>query len=808
MSRVPARSRRRPSRRTLQLAGFAALVLTFGPTAVPSVPASPVAAAPRRVEALPVGFEDVAVASVPSPVAVRAMPDGSVMVLGKAGAVHVIRGGTLVTPPALTLSGVCTQSERGLLGVAADTGFTTNGFVYLYYTHEDGSVASGCVNRVSRFTMTGDVIDPGTELVLLDKIASTAGNHNGGDLEIGNDGYLYVSVGDSGSDPRGSSPNDAAQDLSLLNGKILRVDPATGEGAPGNPFAGGTSCRVGGVSVPSSAQCREIFAYGLRNPWRFAFDPNTSATRFFINDVGQSTREEVDDGLIGANYGWPTREGQCPRGENPPCAAAPAGVTDPLTDYPRSVGQVITGGAFVPNGHWPSFYDGAYIFGDAGSGDFWVRSAAGTVDYGQAFHNAEGMSDMAFVLESSGLSLYYVVSTTTSNSVRKITSATQPVPAPSDPLHFVSMTAHRVLDTRTPADGAAPLVGNSARLVSTGVDGTVTKAVLANVTYVTPEVDGFLTAWAGDATRPATSNINALHGEIVANAAVIPVDALGRIQILSNTPAHVVIDVLGRFELAPGPVADGRFVPLTPDRAIDTREPSAPGSNPYEETGGSPFNVVSTVMSGQNGVPATGVGAVVLTVTALAGSMGNGGWVTAVPGGAALPIASNVNTNGLGDIRPNLVVVPLGPDGSIDLHLFQTDDVVVDVTGYFTDASATPSTVGRFRSISPYREVDTRTPFGFERFTGLGSRGLDPVVVPGSAIGLAHNIVIVDNESAGFVTAYPADPVPGSSTANADGRRQLRAASAFTALAPGGTLRYFSNMTTDLVVDVTGWFEG
>ena len=109
-----------------------------------------------------------------------------------------------------------------------------------------------------------------------------------------------------------------------------------------------------------------------------------------------------------------------------------------------------------------------------------------------------------------------------------------------------------------------------------------------------------------------------------------------------------------------------------------------------------------------------------LTVTALAGNEGRGGWVTALPGGASLPVASNVNTNGLGDIRPNLVVVPLGADGSIDLHLFQMNDVVVDVTGYFTDGTATASTSGRFRSTSPYREVDTRTPFGFDGFAGRG----------------------------------------------------------------------------------------
>lgn len=797
------------------IGAFACSVLTIGLAAssspVDAVPSA--AAAPLPVDALPFGFTDVAVASVSTPVAVRAMPDGSVTVLGKSGTVHVIRGGALVTPPALTLSGVCTQSERGLLGIAPDANFVSNGYVYLYYTHVDGSMPGGCANRVSRFTMSGDVIDPGSELVLVDKISSNAGNHNGGDVEIGKDGYLYIAVGDAGSDPRGggsAGTNDAARDLSLLNGKVLRVDPATGNPAPGNPYSGaGTeSCRVrGNTAATPTTTCQEIYASGLRNPWRFAFDPNASGVRFFINDVGQGTREEVDEGAIGADYGWNVREGQCPQGQSPPCAGPPAGMTDPITDYGRGVGTYITGGAFVPNGHWPSQYDGAYLFGDGGSGSIWVRTVAGTVDYGTPFHTADGLADMDFVLESGGLSLYYVVSSTGTDSVRKITFPTQVVPTPSDPLHFVSTTpAQRVFDSRRAADGAAPLTGNTARTVSTGVGGT-TRAVLANITYVDPATDGFLTAWAGGAARPATSNINALAGEVVANAAVVPVDAQGNIQVLTNTTADVVIDVLGRFELAPGPVADGRFVPLTPERAIDTRDPSST-DNSYTETGAAPVNVVGTTVGGAHGVPSDGVSAVVLTVTALAGGDPRGGWVTVSPGGATRPEISNVNTNEAGDIRPNLVVVPLGASGAIDLHLFQTDDVVVDVTGYFTDDSAPATTSGRFRSVSPYRETDTRTPFGFDRFTAPGSRTLDPVVVPSGAIGVAHNVVIVNNAAAGFVTTYPDEPRPLASTANATGANQLRAASAFTRTGPAGTVRYYAMMPTDLVVDVTGWFEG
>jgi glucose/arabinose dehydrogenase len=800
----------RPGARGRSLAGMAAMALALVPTLAASAPGSPVSADSTPVEALPFGFTDVAVASVTTPVAVRAMPNGTVVVLGKSGTVNIIRGGSLVVPPALTLAGVCTNSEQGLLGVAPDADFSSNGYVYLYYTHVDSGSTNGCGNRVSRFTMTGDTIAPASEVVLIDKISSIAGNHNGGDLEIGRDGYLYISVGDAGSNPRGSGPNTAAQDLSLLNGKILRVDPTNGAPAPGNPYSGaGTQpCRISGPTTPTTIQCQEIYASGLRNPWRFAFDPNAAGVRFFINDVGQSTREEVDQGVLGANYGWNIREGVCPQGQNPPCAAAPAQYTDPLTDYPRSLGTYVTGGAFVPAGYWPSQYDGAYIFGDGGSGQFWVRTAAGAVDYASPFHTAQGMSDMDFMVESGGLSLYYVVSSAGTNSVRKITFPTQTLPTTSDPLHFVAtQPADRVFDSRTAADGGAPLTGNTPRTIETGVDGSTTRAVLVNLTYVAPTADGFLTAWAGGAVQPATSNVNAKAGEVVANASVVPVDAQGRIQVLTNAPAHVVIDVLGRFELATAPVASGRFVPVTPDRAIDTRDVSST-DNPYTETGTAPIDVVSTTIRGTNGLPATGVGAVVLTVTALAGNRPTGGWVAVAAGDAALPEISNVNTNAAGDIRPNLVVVPLGADGSIDLHLFQTDDVIVDVTGYFTDGTATASTAGRFRSIAPYREADTRTPFGFDRFAAAGSRSLDAVSVPAAAIGVSHNVTIVNNAGAGYVTAYPADPIPLASTANTTGPDQLRSAAAFTRTAAGGTVRYYSMAPTDLVVDVTGYFEG
>jgi hypothetical protein len=119
-----------------------------------------------------------------------------------------------------------------------------------------------------------------------------------------------------------------------------------------------------------TTSCQELYAWGLRNPFRFAFDPNTGPDRFFINDVGQSTHEEIDQGGMALNYGWPIREGFCLNGQSQPCAPPdPAlGFTDPITDYPRTLGQVITASAFIPNGHWPAEFDGGYLFADAGSG--------------------------------------------------------------------------------------------------------------------------------------------------------------------------------------------------------------------------------------------------------------------------------------------------------------------------------------------------------------------------------------------------------------------------------------------------------
>jgi glucose/arabinose dehydrogenase len=302
---------------------------------------------------LPSGFTDEQVTPLGSPTALAFTADGRLLITTQPGRLYVYQNGALVGTPALNLTSptnvICSNSERGLLGVAVDPSFATpnNNFIYVYYTFNR---AGTCVNRVSRYALSSLNVASG-EAVLIDNIPSTAGNHNAGDVQFGTDGYLYVSVGDGGCDYAGggcAGANDAARDQHSLVGKILRIT-RDGTIPSDNPFtgAGTADCRFTGGTTAGN-KCRETFAWGLRNPFRIAFDPNDGGTRFFINDVGQNTWEEIDLGSAGADYGWNVREGHCANGSTTDCGAPPAGMTNPVHDYGRDIGGSITGGAFVP----------------------------------------------------------------------------------------------------------------------------------------------------------------------------------------------------------------------------------------------------------------------------------------------------------------------------------------------------------------------------------------------------------------------------------------------------------------------------
>ena len=185
---------------------------------------------------LPAQFTDAHVASVPRPTALAFLPDGALLVSEQTGALQVIRNGSLSATPALNIADrLCTNSERGLLGVAVDPAFAQNAYVYLYYTfNKYGSCANNQVgispvNRVSRFTydLATDKVKLASELVILDNVLATGGNHNGGDLHFGADGLLYISVGDAGCQLHNAAQcgggNTNASYTSILSGKMLRI---------------------------------------------------------------------------------------------------------------------------------------------------------------------------------------------------------------------------------------------------------------------------------------------------------------------------------------------------------------------------------------------------------------------------------------------------------------------------------------------------------------------------------------------------------------------------------------------------------
>lgn len=782
----------------------------------PAIAAVSAGVAPATASAatVPAGFTDTAVASVADPTSIVPLSTDRVAVLSQNGTIRIIEGGVLLPAPALTLS-VCggAGTERGLLGFATDRDFGAIGSVYVYYTRSAPSAPGGCVNRVSRFTMTGNVIDPASEVVLLDNISSVNGNHNGGDLQVGNDGFLYVSVGDAGRDPRGNSGsagnNDAAQDASILNGKILRIT-TDGQPAPGNPFsgAGSAQCATRGASAATpTTSCQEIFAYGLRNPYRFAFDPNTGATRFFINDVGQSTREEVDEGILGANYGWNSREGQCPRGQNPPCAAPPAGLTDPVTDYPRSAGTYITGGAFVPNGIWPAEYDGAYLFADGGTGNIFLRRADGSVDYANPWATgAAGIADMAFVPNAGGYSLMYVLNG--SDEVRRIDLASNPPAGTVRGLKLDPINPTRVYDTRLNI-GVAPGImrANSTRQIDVQVPGPDVTAVLVNISLDQTAAPGYVQAWPARTQRPATAVINAEAArQVVSNSAVLPVTD-GKIVLYTQASTHVIVDVLGYYRAPSGATADGRYVALPPIRRADTREPAGatlPGGqrNDFQVVG----DHMDVAFPGTAGIPDDGtVEAVAFIVAAVSSPTDVPGHATAYPAGTTRPNAANVTSSGFGDIRPNLVIVPLGADGKVSFHRAAIKDLTIDVAGYITSGSAPPASTGLFTVMGSSRVVDTRVPTGFGPLSSGETETLQVGVAGATAV--LQNLAITDTTGAGYITSAPDDgsPLPFVSNGNASGPNQIRAAFSITQLPPNGRARYFAQTALQLVVDVYGY---
>jgi glucose/arabinose dehydrogenase len=281
------------------------------------------------------------------PVDIQPAYDGSgrLFIVEKEGFIRTYQDDQLLDVPFLDITDRVNDSgnEMGLLGLAFSPDYKQNGFFFVNYTGADGNT------RISRFHADGDTADSNSEDVLL-TVKQPYKNHNGGGLAFGPDGYLYAGLGDGGSQ---GDPQKNAQNTEALLGKILRIDVSQGDKysiPPDNPFG------------------NEVWAYGLRNPWRFSFDRATGD--LYIGDVGQNTWEEIDylpaGSESGANFGWSVMEGNHAYDGQPQ-----SGMYTPVVEYSHAEGGCSVTGGYVYRGKMPE-WNGVYLYGDYCSGKVWA----------------------------------------------------------------------------------------------------------------------------------------------------------------------------------------------------------------------------------------------------------------------------------------------------------------------------------------------------------------------------------------------------------------------------------------------------
>lgn len=345
---------------------------------------------------------------------------------------------------------VNTASEGGLLGMAFHPDFPTTPTIFVSYTGNPGGPMISYLSRV----ILDDVNQPvnTTEQVLL-TVNQDFDNHNGGDIAFGTDNYLYFGLGDGGG---GNDPNNRAQDTTYLLGSMLRIDvlnvpfPTPGYTIPpDNPMAANPNkCGPAG----NASDCPEIYAWGLRNPWRWSFDAATG--ELWLGDVGQGAWEEVDRIERGGNYGWRCREGahdavttNCPAG----------GLIDPVAEYPHAAGDIsITGGALYRGNAIPDLF-GRYVFGDFGSGRIWALAD----DMQGSFVNEE-IIDTPFSISAFAVGedteLYFA--DFGAGRIRRLTTAGGPVvdPVPDD---LVATGCVEATDPTQPDAGLIPYTVNA-----------------------------------------------------------------------------------------------------------------------------------------------------------------------------------------------------------------------------------------------------------------------------------------------------------------------------------------------------------
>ena len=293
------------------------------------------------------------------------------------------------------------NDERGLLGMAFHPNYPTDPRVFLFYTGTHTTL--GLVDRVSQFRLAtnGTTLDLTSEIELFN-VDDPEGNHNGGNIAFGPDGYLYIGIGDGGGGGDGHGSIGNGQLLTTMLGKMLRIDVAattstTTYAIPStNPYFGNARCNVNGNGA---ANCPEIYAYGFRNPWRWSFDRVSG--QLWLNDVGQGALEEVDLVTRGGNYGWRCFEGT--NSFDSACGPNSASSIPPVAQYGRSLGFSTTGGVVYRGSAIPALH-GRYVFGDFGSGNLWniARDTTPTLNLTAASALSTGLSIASFGQDTNG----------------------------------------------------------------------------------------------------------------------------------------------------------------------------------------------------------------------------------------------------------------------------------------------------------------------------------------------------------------------------------------------------------------------
>ncbi|MBC7923690.1 MAG: PQQ-dependent sugar dehydrogenase, partial [Ferruginibacter sp.] len=427
-------------------------------------------------QSFPQYFSQVQVTNgISSPTVMAFAPDGRIFVAEQGGKLRVIKNNALLAAPFVQLS-VNSQGERGLIGIALDPGFATNGYVYLYYTVANGTLH----NRISRFTANGDVAVAGSERVVLDLDAlSSATNHNGGAMHFGKDGKLYVAVGENAN-------ASYAQNLDVYHGKLLRIN-ADGSVPAGNPYASG------------SEQKKRVWAYGLRNPYTFAVQPGTG--RILVNDVGQNNWEEINDATAGnRNFGWPAAEG----------TSGNAAYANPVYAYPHGDGDgrgcAITGGTFFnPTAtNYPAGFTGKYFYQDLCNRWINVVDVSGGSAVRTPFATGLPGSTLSISTGNDG-NLYYL--SRDNGALYKIIYSSNTAPAITGQPTSVSTSQGQPASFTVGASGTAPL---SYQWRKNGVNIAGATSTAYTIASTVPANAGQYRVVVSNAAGSATSNVATL----------------------------------------------------------------------------------------------------------------------------------------------------------------------------------------------------------------------------------------------------------------------------------------------------------